>query len=64
MILAEGSDAEAAVVAVKPYAMGSVQPPESGQRLTVPVVAAEGLTTWVVRALDQGPGQRLDYSAP
>jgi len=53
VVLAEGSDVEAAVVAVKPYATASVQPDESGQRLSVPVVAAEGLTTRVVRALDQ-----------
>ena len=49
----EGADVEAAIVAVKPYALGSIQPDESGQRLTVPVTAAEGLTTRVVRALDQ-----------
>jgi ABC-2 type transport system ATP-binding protein len=53
VVLAEGSDVEAAIVAVKPFAMGSVQPDESGQRLSVPVTAAEGLTTRVVRALDQ-----------
>jgi len=53
VVLAEGSDVEAAIVAVKPYALDSIQPDESGQRLTVPVTAAEGLTTRVVRALDQ-----------
>src|SRR6266516_4406129 len=53
VILAEGTDVEAAVVAVKPYATGSVQPDEDGRRLWVPVAAAEGLTTRVVRALDQ-----------
>jgi len=53
VVLAEGADVEAAIVAVKPYALGSIQPDESGQRLTVPVTAAEGLTTRVVRALDQ-----------
>ena len=53
VILAEGTDTEAAVVAVKPYATGSVQPDEDGRRLWVPVAAAEGLTTRVVRALDQ-----------
>src|ERR1700760_3889522 len=44
VVLAGGSDVEAAIVAVKPFALGSVQPDESGQRLTVPVTAAEGLT--------------------
>ena len=53
MVLAEGSDVEAAVVAVKPYAAGSIQADEDGRRLSVPVVAAEGLTTRVVRALDR-----------
>jgi ABC-2 type transport system ATP-binding protein len=62
VVLAEGSDVEAAVVAVKPYVMGSVQPDESGQRLTVPVVAAEGLTTRVVRALDQAGVQVNDVT--
>ena len=51
--LAAGADVEAAIVAVKPYAAGSVQPDEDGRRLSVPVAAAEGLTTRVVRALDQ-----------
>jgi ABC-2 type transport system ATP-binding protein len=51
--LARGADVEAAIVAVKPYAAGSVQPDEAGRRLSVPVVAAEGLTTQVVRALDR-----------
>jgi ABC-2 type transport system ATP-binding protein len=50
--LADGADTEAAVVALKPFAKGSVQPDEFGQRLTVPVVAADGLTTQAVRALD------------
>jgi ABC-2 type transport system ATP-binding protein len=51
--LARGADVEAAIVAVKPYAAGSVQADEAGRRLSVPVVAAEGLTTRVVRALDR-----------
>jgi ABC-2 type transport system ATP-binding protein len=50
--LAAGADVEAAIVAVKPFAAGSVQPDEDGRRLSVPVAAAEGLTTRVVRALD------------
>jgi len=51
--LAGGADIEAAIVAVKPYAAGSIQADEDGRRLSVPVAAAEGLTTRVVRALDQ-----------
>ena len=51
--LAAGADVEAAIVAVKPFAAGGVQPDEDGRRLSVPVAAAEGLTTQVVRALDQ-----------
>jgi daunorubicin resistance ABC transporter ATP-binding subunit len=51
--LAAGADVEAAIVAVKPFATGGIQPDEDGRRLSVPVAAAEGLTTQVVRALDQ-----------
>jgi ABC-2 type transport system ATP-binding protein len=51
--LAAGADVEAAIVAVKPFAAGGVQPDEDGRRLSVPVAAAAGLTTQVVRALDQ-----------
>ena len=51
--LAAGADVEAAIVAVKPFAADGVQPDEDGRRLSVPVAAAEGLTTQVVRALDQ-----------
>jgi ABC-2 type transport system ATP-binding protein len=52
VVLAAGSDLEAAIVAVKPFATGAVQPDPDGLHLSVPVVAAEGLTTRVVRALD------------
>jgi len=52
VVLAAGADLEAAAVAVKPFATGSVQLAEDGLRMSVPVVAAEGLTTRVVRALD------------
>jgi ABC-2 type transport system ATP-binding protein len=52
VVLAAGSDLEAAIVAIKPYATGSVQPDHEGLRLSVPVAASEGLTTRVVRALD------------
>jgi len=51
--LAAGADVEAAIIAVKPFAAGGIQPDEEGRRLSVPVAAAEGLTTQVVRALDQ-----------
>jgi ABC-2 type transport system ATP-binding protein len=50
--LAAGADIQAAMVAVKPYARGSIQPGGDRRRLSVPVTAAEGLTTRVVRALD------------
>jgi len=51
--LAAGADVEAAILAVKPFAAGGIAPDEDGRRLSVPVAAAEGLTTRVVRALDQ-----------
>src|SRR5689334_4360626 len=51
--LASRADVEEAIVAVKPFAAGAVQSDEDGRRLSVPVVAAEGLTTQVVRALDR-----------
>ena len=65
VVLAAGSDLEAAIIAIKPYATGSIQPDDEGLRLSVPVAAAEGLTTQVVRALDagRGPGQRRDHPA-
>jgi daunorubicin resistance ABC transporter ATP-binding subunit len=50
VVLAAGSDVEQAIIAVKPYATGSVQRDED--KLFFPVTAAEGLTTLVVRALD------------
>jgi daunorubicin resistance ABC transporter ATP-binding subunit len=60
--LAAGADLEAAVVAVKPYAAGSIQPGTDGRRLSVPVAAAEGLTTRVVRALDDAGVQVNDVT--
>jgi ABC-2 type transport system ATP-binding protein len=60
--LAAGADIEAAVVAVKPYATGSCQPGGDGRRLSVPVTAAEGLTTRVVRALDDAGIQVNDVT--
>jgi ABC-2 type transport system ATP-binding protein len=52
VVLAAGSDMEAAIIAVKPYARGGIQPDYDRLRLSVPVAAAQGLTTRVVRALD------------
>jgi ABC-2 type transport system ATP-binding protein len=52
LVLAAGSDLEAAITAVQPYATGRVRPDAAGLRLSVPVAAARGLTTRVVRALD------------
>ena len=49
---AADADVEAAIIAIKPFAKGSIQSGEDGRHLSVPVVAAEGLTTRVVRALD------------
>ncbi len=53
IILAAGSDVEAAVVAVKPFATDAIRTGGDGLRLAVPVAAAEGLSTRVVRALDR-----------
>jgi ABC-2 type transport system ATP-binding protein len=52
VVLAAGSDVEAAITALKPYATGSIRAAEDSSRLSVPVEAAEGLTTRVVRGLD------------
>jgi ABC-2 type transport system ATP-binding protein len=50
--LPAGADVEAAMTALKPYATGTIQPNDDGLRLLVPVVASDGLTTAMVRALD------------
>jgi daunorubicin resistance ABC transporter ATP-binding subunit len=60
--LPAGSDLEAAIVAVKPYATGSIEPGHDGRRLSVPVAASEGLTTRVVRALDAAAVQVNDVT--
>jgi ABC-2 type transport system ATP-binding protein len=60
--LAAGADIEAAIIAVKPHATGSIQPDGDGRRLSVPVAAAEGLTTRVVRALDDAGVQVNDVT--
>ncbi|MDQ2815474.1 MAG: ATP-binding cassette domain-containing protein [Actinomycetota bacterium] len=52
IVLAADADLEAAAIAIKPFAAGSVVLAEDGLRMPVPVAAAEGLTTRVVRALD------------
>jgi daunorubicin resistance ABC transporter ATP-binding subunit len=62
VVLAAGSDADAAITAVRPYATGSIQPGGDRQRLSVPVAAAEGLTTRVVRALDDAGVQVNDVT--
>jgi ABC-2 type transport system ATP-binding protein len=60
--LAAGADIEAAVVAVKPYATASIAADGDRRRLSVPVAAAEGLTTRVVRALDDAGIQVNDVT--
>src|SRR5580704_13079660 len=62
IILAAGSDVEAAITALKPHATGTIRPVEGTQRLSVPVAAAEGLTTRVVRALDAAGVQVNDVT--
>ena len=62
VVLASGSDIEAAITAVRPYATGSIQPDHDGLRLSVPVAPAEGLTTRVVRALDDAGVQVNDVT--
>jgi len=52
VMLAAGSDVQAAITAIRPYVRGSVRPDRDGRRLSAPVAAAEGLTTRVVYALD------------
>src|SRR6266699_691040 len=51
-----------AVIAVKPFAAGGIQRDEDGRRLSVPVAAADALTTRVVRALDQAGIQVNDVT--
>jgi ABC-type multidrug transport system ATPase subunit len=52
VLLAAGSDLPAAIAAIRPFARGPIQPERDGRLLSVPVAAAEGLTTRVVHALD------------
>jgi ABC-2 type transport system ATP-binding protein len=51
--LAAGQDAETAMITLKDFAKGEITRDETGRRLSMPVAAAEGLTTRVVRALDE-----------
>jgi ABC-2 type transport system ATP-binding protein len=53
VVLAAGQDAEAAMIALKSFAKGEITRLDGGRRLSMPVAAAEGLTTRVVRALDE-----------
>jgi len=62
VVLASGADAGAAMIAVSPYATGRIRPGGDGRRLSVPVAAAEGLTTRVVRALDDAGVQVNDVT--
>jgi ABC-2 type transport system ATP-binding protein len=50
--LADEADAEAAALALTPFATAPVIPTEAGRLIEAPVVASDGLATEVVRALD------------
>jgi ABC-2 type transport system ATP-binding protein len=52
LTLALGADMQAAVNALKPFATGPIEPNGPGRLLEVPVSAADGLATEVLRALD------------
>jgi ABC-2 type transport system ATP-binding protein len=60
--LVPGAPSDAAVVALKEFAKGDIQQHDSGRRLSLPVIAADGLTTRVVRALDQAGVEVDDIS--
>jgi daunorubicin resistance ABC transporter ATP-binding subunit len=62
IVLAAGSDIDASVRAVEVFATGPITPDLEAQRLSVPVDAAEGLTTRVVRALDAAGVQVNDVT--
>jgi ABC-2 type transport system ATP-binding protein len=62
VMLAAGADTEAAITAVKPFATGAVVPDGEGRRLSIPVSASDGLTTRVVRALDDAGVQVNDVT--
>jgi ABC-2 type transport system ATP-binding protein len=52
LTLAPGADTQAAISALKPFATGAILPNDPGRLLEVPVSAADGLATEVLRALD------------
>jgi ABC-2 type transport system ATP-binding protein len=49
---AAGQDLDAAVIALKDFTKGEIKRHDTARRLSLPVVADDGLTTRVVRALD------------
>jgi daunorubicin resistance ABC transporter ATP-binding subunit len=61
IMLTGDADTEAAVIALKPFATGTIAPDGHG-RLSVPVCASDGLTTRVVRALDDAGVQVNDVT--
>jgi ABC-2 type transport system ATP-binding protein len=50
--LAEGADPEVAAKTLAPFAIGTIIPNGQGRSLEIPVAAADGLATDVLRALD------------
>jgi ABC-2 type transport system ATP-binding protein len=62
VMLTGDADTEAAVIALKPFATGAIAPDGRGRRLSVPVCASDGLTTRVVRALDDAGVQVNDVT--
>jgi ABC-2 type transport system ATP-binding protein len=52
LTLAPGADTQAAISALKPFATGAILPNDPDRLLEVPVSAADGLATEVLRALD------------
>jgi ABC-2 type transport system ATP-binding protein len=62
LTLAPGADTQAAVNALKPFATGPIIPNGPGRLLEVPVSAADGLATEVLRALDAMGVQVSDIS--
>jgi ABC-2 type transport system ATP-binding protein len=52
LTLAEGEDISAAAAALLPFSSGSIIPNGDGRLLELPVTAADGLATEVLRALD------------
>jgi ABC-2 type transport system ATP-binding protein len=62
VVLTGDADTEAAVIALKPFATGAIAPDGQGRRLSVPVCASDGLTTRVVRALDDAGVQVNDVT--